>query len=108
MHALHERAKMIVEMELQHPNWHAFCEFMHVAEAADEDSMPAPEWEGITGRVKQLLQPTNDRMADVQQEMTEVRSEMAEVRQEMQNARVEMAGKMDELKDLLQLLLAKK
>ena len=63
VHALHERAKMIVEMELQHPSWHTFCGFMHVAEAADEDSMPAPEWVGITGRVKQLLQPTNFRMA---------------------------------------------
>ena len=79
VHALHERAKMIVDMELQHPSWHTFCEFMHVIEAADEDSKPAPEWEGITGRVKQLLEPTNVMMNDTRLEMADMRDGAGEL-----------------------------
>ena len=29
---------------------------MHIVEPADESQEPASEWEGITGRVKQLLE----------------------------------------------------
>ena len=53
--ALHERAKMIADMELLHPGWHRFSTYMHVCEAADEDSGLEPEWAGVAGRVKVLL-----------------------------------------------------
>ena len=53
--ALHERAKMIADMELLHPGWHRFSTYMHVCEAADEDSGLEPEWSGVAGRVKVLL-----------------------------------------------------
>ena len=65
--ALHERAKMIADMELLHPGWHRFSTYMHVCEAADEDSGLEPEWSGVAGRVKVLL-------GDVK---SELRSEMA-------------------------------
>lgn len=94
VHALHERAKMIVEMELQHPSWHTFHEFMHVAEAADEDSKPAPEWEGITGRVKQLLEPTNAKMVEMAGRMDELTGKVDGTRDELK-----------EVRQLLQLLL---
>ena len=35
--ALHERAKMIADMELLHPGWHRYSECMHICEAADEE-----------------------------------------------------------------------
>ena len=44
--ALHERAKIIVDMELQHPTWHSYPRYMHIAEAADEYGVPLPEWVG--------------------------------------------------------------
>ena len=53
--ALHERAKIIVDMEVQHPGWHKYPRYMHIAEAADEYGVALPEWAGITGRMKQLL-----------------------------------------------------
>ena len=89
---MHERAKMIVDMEMQHPSWHTFCNFMHVAEAADKDSTPAPDWEGITGRVKQLLELTNARVEQVSSRMA-VKEEVAT------NAEVEaLMGKVDEMR----------
>jgi hypothetical protein len=114
VHALHERAKMIVEMEVQHPSWHTFYEFMHVVEAADEDSQQTPEWEGITGRVKQLIDSTNARVDDVQQEIVEMASQVEATKDELafkmdaMTGRMDgLAGTVDEVKDLLQLLLAK-
>ena len=80
VHALHERANMVVDMELQHPGWHTFSKYMHVAEAADEDSEPAPEWEGITGRVKQLL-----------------RKEVAGVTGRLEAVRLDVTEKVDEV-----------
>ena len=103
--ALHERAKMIVEMELQHPNWHTFCEFMHVVEAADEDSKPAQEWQGIIGRVKQLLEPLATHTKATNSKVQQLEQGIAEVRQEMAGRMDEMAGRMDEMRDLMQLLL---
>ena len=64
--ALHERAKMIADMELLHPGWHRFSTYMHVCEAADEDSGLEPEWAGVAGRVKVLL---GDVKSELQQEM---------------------------------------
>ena len=64
--ALHERAKIIVDMEIQHPGWHEYPKYMHIAEAADEYGVPLPEWAGITGRVKQLL---DQRVGQAQEEL---------------------------------------
>ena len=64
--ALHERAKIIVDMEIQHPGWHEYPKYMHIAEAADEYGVPLPEWAGITGRVKQLL---DQRVGHAQEEL---------------------------------------
>ena len=64
--ALHERAKIIVDMEIQHPGWHEYPKYMHIAEAADEYGVPLPEWAGITGRVKQLL---DQRIGHAQKEL---------------------------------------
>lgn len=78
--ALHERAKMIADMELLHPGWHRFSTYMHVCEAADEDSGLEPEWSGVAGRVKVLLTESTDRlelrMDNHQQEIGEVKSEL--------------------------------
>ena len=71
--ALHERAKMIADMELLHPGWHRFSTYMHVCEAADEDSGLEPEWSGVAGRVKVLL-------GDVK---SELRSDVAAAKDEM-------------------------
>ena len=68
--ALHERAKMIADMELLHPGWHRFSTYMHVCEAADEDSGLEPEWAGVAGRVKVLLaDATQDLKSELQLEM---------------------------------------
>ena len=75
--ALHERAKMIADMELLHPGWHRFSTYMHVCEAADEDSGLEPEWSGVAGRVKVLL-------GDVKSELrSDVAADVAAARDEM-------------------------
>ena len=74
--ALHERAKMIADMELQHPGWHTYSEFMHVCEAADEESALDPEWAGITGRVKVLLADATEQTSG---EIALVKAEIARV-----------------------------
>ena len=63
--ALRERAQIIVEAELTRPSWHKYHKYMHVVEAADSshNRTASVEWEGITGRVKQLLE-MQDRRAD--------------------------------------------
>ena len=82
--ALHERAKMIADMELLHPGWHRFSTYMHVCEAADEDSGLEPEWSGVAGRVKVLLAESTDRLElrmDKQEEDAEsLRSEVASIK----------------------------
>ena len=40
--ALHERAKMIADMELLHPGWHRYSEYMHICWSAG-NARPAPE-----------------------------------------------------------------
>eukprot|EP01052_Picozoa_sp_SAG31_P016135 SAG31_NODE_1058_length_10121_cov_14.446617_6_plen_125_part_00 len=55
--ALRERAGIIVDMELKHPSWHVWHDYMHIVEASslEDASTEATEWAGITGRVKELL-----------------------------------------------------
>ena len=72
--ALHERAKMIADMELLHPGWHRFSTYMHVCEAADEDSGLEPEWSGVAGRVKVLLAESTQQL---QQEVAALRSQVS-------------------------------
>jgi hypothetical protein len=56
--ALQERARIIVEAERAHPSWNKYHKYMHIVEAADssQDRTAGVEWEGITDRVKQLLE----------------------------------------------------
>ena len=78
--ALHERAKMIADMELLHPGWHRFSTYMHVCEAADEDSGLEPERSGVAGRVKVLLAESTQqlqlRMDKQQEEVVALRSQI--------------------------------
>ena len=80
--ALHERAKMIADMELLHPGWHRYSEYMHICEAADEDSALEPEWSGVAGRVKVLLSDVKAELAnaeDVAAMKVEMAKDVAEV-----------------------------
>ena len=76
--ALRERAQIIVEAERTHPSWHKYHRYMHVAEAADISSSGARrdmEWEGITGRVKQLLEmQTAEVEAKIEAQTAEVKA----------------------------------
>ena len=110
--ALHERAKMIADMELLHPGWHRFSTYMHVCEAADEDSGLEPEWSGVAGRVKVLLAESTDRlelrMDNHQQEigtlklgMSHLVSDMSDLQVGMHNQQADVAA----IKALLQRLL---
>ena len=75
--ALHERAKMIADMELLHPGWHRFSTYMHVCEAADEDSGLEPEWAGVAGRVKVLLGDVKSELhSDVAEDVSAAKVEM--------------------------------
>ena len=74
--ALHERAKMIADMELLHPGWHRYSEYMHICEAADEDSALDPEWSGVAGRVKVLLSNANAELAKAE-DVAAMKLEMA-------------------------------
>ena len=61
--ALRERAQIIVESECTHPSSHHYHKYMHIVQAADLTSATRqPEWEGITGRVKQLLELQDERL----------------------------------------------
>ena len=82
--ALHERAKMIADMELLHPGWHRYSEYMHICEAADEDSALEPEWSGVAGRVKVLL---SEASSDIK---AELRSDLAKA-EDVAAMKLEMA-----------------
>ena len=82
--ALHERAKMIADMELLHPGWHRYSEYMHICEAADEDSALEPEWSGVAGRVKVLLSNVKAELAKAE-DVAAIRTEMAKDVAEVQS-----------------------
>ena len=95
--ALHERAKMIADMELLHPGWHRYSEYMHICEAADEDSALEPEWSGVAGRVKVLLSDVKaelrsdmgkveDNVAAMQMDVADLRSDVSAMKTEMAKA----------------------
>jgi len=91
--ALHERAKIIVDMEIQHPGWHEYPKYMHIAEAADEYGVPLPEWAGITGRVKQLL---DQRVGQAQEELE---SKVDAVEDRVGQAQEELGSKVDAVEE---------
>ena len=104
--ALRERAQIIVEAELAHPSWHKYHAYMHIVEAADKASetgtSPSLEWEGITGRVKQLLLPIKAESSKIKTELkTELQEGMATLAANQANVTKELA----ELKALLAALL---
>ena len=97
--ALRERAQIIVEAERTNPSWHKYHKYMHIAEAADVSTSGAQkniEWEGITGRVKQLLEL----------QTAEVKAETAELKAETADAKVERAELKAEFKAELKMELA--
>ena len=114
--ALRERAQIIVGAERTNPSWHKYHKYMHIAEAADVSTSGAQkniEWEGITGRVKQLLELQT---AEVKAETAEVKAELkaetaqikAELKSETAEAKVERAelkAELADVKDLLATLL---
>ena len=78
---------MIADMELLHPGWHRFSTYMHVCEAADEDSGLEPEWAGVAGRVKVLLGDVKSEMhSDVVAAHDEMRRDMGVLRTQMARA----------------------
>ena len=81
--ALHERAKMIADMELLHPGWHRFSTYMHVCEAADEDSGLEPEWAGVAGRVKVLLGEVKSELQHEMARAEDVAAAKDEMRQDL-------------------------
>ena len=96
--ALHERAKMIADMELQHPGWHRYSQYMHICEAADEDSGLEPEWAGVAGRVKVLLADATARAKEhTSQEVAAVQSDVVSA---VQGGMAELKGDVAELMQL--------
>lgn len=91
--ALHEQAKTIVAMELQYPTGfqicgfaplgkHKFPRYLHAATKKDVDGDAQPEWEGITGRVKQ---ETNRMMAEAQRMDAKMQAQVDRVERSVQN-----------------------
>lgn len=58
---------------------------MHIAEAADTSETTVREWEGITGRVKQLLEMQDQR----------VESKFAEIGGKLDEAKADIVRQMD-------------
>ena len=94
--ALHERAKMIADMELLHPGWHRFSTYMHVCEAADEDSGLEPEWAGVAGRVKVLLAESAERLElhidDHHQDIATLKSDVSHLASDVRNQQNDTAS----------------
>ena len=94
--ALRERAQIIVEAELTRPSWHKYHKYMHIAEAADIASdtgmSPSLEWEGITGRVKQLLKAENSK---IKTELQEVKANQANVTKELAELKALLVAVLD-------------
>jgi uncharacterized membrane protein len=81
---------------------------MHVVEAADEDSQQVPMWEGITGRMKQLLGPlaTNDRVEAVASKVEQSNMQLTARMDEITGRMDEMVHGQDQIRDLLQTMMA--
>ena len=93
--ALRERAQIIVEAERTNPSWHKYHKYMHIAVPADistSDAQKNVEWEGITGRVKQLLEIQT---AEVKAETAEAKVERAELKAELADVKALLATLLD-------------
>ena len=97
MEALRERARIIVEAERAHPSWNRYHKYMHIVEAADssQDRTASVEWEGITGRVKQLLE-MQSRTQDKKLEAVESKLDM------VHSAHEALEGKLDSAHEALE------
>ena len=104
--ALHERAKMIADMELLHPGWHRFSTYMHVCEAADEDSGLEPEWAGVAGRVKVLLTESTQRLELRMASAADVASLQAGMDQQQQDVAA-LSSEVAAVKAVLEQLVAR-
>ena len=98
--ALRERAQIIVEAELTRPSWHKYHKYMHIAEAADIASdtgmSPSLEWEGITGRVKQLLKAENSKIkAELAANQANVTKELEALESKFDSAHEAMDAKLE-------------
>ena len=100
--ALHERAKMIADMELLHPGWHRFSTHMRICEAADEDSGLEPEWAGVAGRVKVLL---GDVKSELQREMATAAQDVAALKLGMDKQHEDAESLRSEVASIKALLL---
>ena len=102
--ALRERAQIIVEAELAHPSWHKYHTYMHIAEAADKASETVTseslEWEGITGRVKQLLLPIKAESSKIKTELQEVKATLATNQAMLAANQANVTRELAELKDI--------
>ena len=104
--ALHERAKMIADMELLHPGWHRFSTYMHVCEAADEESGLEPEWAGVAGRVKVLLTESPQRLELRMASAADVASLQAGMDQQQQDVAA-LSSEVAAVKAVLEQLVAR-
>ena len=68
--------------------------YMHIVEPADENKTREPEWEGITGRVKQLLEMQS-------KELKEDVAMVAQRQDEMAQRHEELAMALERIEDLL-------
>jgi hypothetical protein len=106
--ALRERAQIIVEAERTHPSLHKYHTYMHIAEAADVSASGAGrslEWEGVTGRMKQLLS-TKAATSEVKAELSKIKEEIkAETAEVIKAETAEIKSELAEVKALLAALL---
>ena len=99
--ALRERAQIIVEAELSSRHRHKYHKYMHFVDATDSSELVSFEhWDGITGRVKQLLQ---GQMARLREDNAQLRDDInAQLKGEMDELRddinVQLKGEMDKLR----------
>ena len=97
--ALRERAQIIVEAELSSRHRHKYHKYMHFVDAAESSEVASfQHWDGITGRVKQLLEVNNDRLKG---EIDTVRGELRDVNDQLKG---EMDTVREDLRDIKQLL----
>ena len=111
--ALRERAQIIVELERTQPGSHQYHKYMHIAEAADSSEPVAQEWEGITGRMKQVLEvqdrrteeKIDDSKIEVESKIDEVKAEVnakvEKLQTQMRESKDEVKAQIQEIKDIL-------
>ena len=98
--AIHEKAKMIVELEDMYPTMHKLHRYLHVLEVAElPASTPNHMAEGISGRVKQEL-------GKLEFELKDVRTQMRTFEQGMSTMSKDLGDRLDALTLLVEKVLA--